>query len=343
MRIIQLLATDLDGTLIGSATEFPLYTSFREKVRELRQNYGTIWVACTGRDLGSFKSFFSPLHAMGMSPDFVVVSHAYIFEKTRIGYMPHLIWNLRIAYIIWVNNITAREAITDWHDTITGVSGGVSTLKRTKSRVMLRFDSPDAARVASEVLQEKLRGFHHLQVFHAKDEVDVRTVPFTKGLSVSELARHLGIDKEEILTIGNGHNDISMLDRKVAGMVACPANSEPEVMKVVHREGGHISREKSLGGVMDSINAYQSDKVDSSLPGDYVDPVQKTHEKPRRSSRRRRSRMSWRTMVLIGLAVYVVLLVFASYGLIPYVSGLIVKPYHLCLRLLEKMVLFFVR
>ena len=343
MKVIQLLATDLDGTLIGSATEFPLYTSFREKVQELRRNYGTIWVACTGRDLSSFKRFFSPMHAMGMSPDFVVVSHAYIFEKTRIGYMPHLIWNLRIAYIIWMNNFTASEAITDWHDTITGVSGGVSTLKRTRSRVRLRFDSQDAARVASEVLQEKLRGFRHLQVFQVKDEVDVRTVPFTKGLSVSELARHLGISKEEVLTIGNGHNDISMLDRQVAGMVACPANSEPEVMKVVHREGGHISRERSLGGVMDSINAYLSDRIDSSLPGDYVDPVQKISEKPTRTSRRRRNRISWKLKLLIAFAAYVVLLVFANYGLIPYVSGLIVKPYHLLLKVLEKMMLFFVR
>ena len=69
MNVIQLLATDLDGTLIGSATEFPLYNSYREKVTELKRNYNTIWVACTGRDLSSFKRFFSPMRSMGMEPD----------------------------------------------------------------------------------------------------------------------------------------------------------------------------------------------------------------------------------------------------------------------------------
>ena len=159
MNVIQLLATDLDGTLIGSATEFPLYTSFREKIRELRKNYGTIWVACTGRDLKSFRQFFSPMRTMGMSPDFVVVDHAYIFERTRMGYMPHVIWNLRIAYLIWINQVTARDVLNDWHETITGVSGGVTTLKRTKGRLRLRFDSAESASVAAEVLKEKLREY----------------------------------------------------------------------------------------------------------------------------------------------------------------------------------------
>ncbi len=338
MNVIQLLATDLDGTLIGSATEFPLYNSYREKVTELRRNYNTIWVACTGRDLTSFKRFFSPMRSMGMQPDFVVVSHAYIFERTRMGYMPHIIWNLRIAYIIWLNNLTGREAITDWHDTITGVSGGVSTLKRTKTRLRLRFDSPEAARVASEVLEEKLREFRHLQVFLTKDEVDVRTVPFTKGLCVSELARHLDIRKEEIMTIGNGHNDISMLDRDVAGMIACPANSEPEVMKAVHSGGGHVSKERSLGGVIDSINAYQSGSVDSTLPENWVEPEHRRGETPRRTSRKHRQKISWRQKLFIGGIVYVILLVFANYGLIPFVSGIIKMPYNFCLKCFEKMV-----
>jgi HAD superfamily hydrolase (TIGR01484 family) len=338
MNVIQLLATDLDGTLIGSATEFPLYNSYREKVVELKRNYNTIWVACTGRDLNSFKRFFSPMRSMGMQPDFIVVSHAYIFERTRMGYMPHIIWNLRIAYIIWMNEFTAREAITDWHDTITGVSGGVSTLKRTKTRLRLRFDSPDAARVASEVLEEKLEEFKHLQVFLSKEEVDVRSVPFTKGLCVSELARHLDIRKEEILTIGNGHNDISMLDKEVAGMIACPSNSEPEVLNVVHKQGGHVSREKSLGGVMDSINAYLSGSVDSSLPENWVEPEQRRPEAPRRTSRGRKRRMSWKKKLMIGAIAYVVLLVFANYRLIPFVSGYIMMPYNFCLKLFEKFV-----
>lgn len=336
MKVIQLLATDLDGTLIGSATEFPLYTSFREKITELRSNFGTIWVACTGRTLSSFKSFFSPMRAMGMAPEFVIVNHAYIFERTRMGYMPHLLWNLRIAYIIWLNQLTAQEALGRWHDTITGVSGGVTTLKRTRSRMRLRFDTDESARVAAEVLNDKLREYKHLQVFRARNEIDVRTVPFTKGLAVSELAKHLGINTGEILTIGNGHNDISMLDLNIAGMTACPANSEPEVLETVNRMGGHISREKSLGGVMDAIKAYQNCSVESSFPDGWVPPSEKSPGKPHRTSRKRKSRMTFGQKLLLGFVTYVVLVVFANYRIIPFVSDYIMIPYRMLLKIVEK-------
>ena len=341
MKVIQLLATDLDGTLIGSASEFPLYTSYREKVTELRRNYGTVWVACTGRRLRSFKMFFSPMRTMGMAPEFVVVNHAYIFEHTRVGYMPHIIWNLRIGYMVWINKLTARDAIMEWHDTITGVSGGVTTLQRTKSRLRLRFDSEDAARVASEVLEEKLKEFRHLQVFRSKDEVDVRSVPFTKGLAVSELAKHLGIRREEILTIGNGHNDISMLTKSVAGMVACPSNSEPEVLKHVHNEGGHVSGERSLGGVMDSINAYLSDTVDSSMPRDWVEPAEKTPHKPRRSQKKRKQKITLTEIVFFSMIGYAVLVVFANYGMIPFISKYIMIPSNIMLKVMNKVVAIF--
>lgn len=341
MRVIQLLATDLDGTLIGSAREFPLYSSFREKMAELRRNYGTIWVACTGRPLRSFRTFFSPMCAMGMTPDFVVVNHAYIFERTRAGYMPHFFWNLRIAYIVWLNRITAREVMGDWHDAITGMSGGVATLKRTKDRLRLRFDSEDSARVAMGVLQEKQEDYRHLQIFLSGRELDVRAVPFTKGLSVSELARHLEIKRDEILTIGNGYNDISMLDSKVAGMTACPINSEAEVMSAVHKAGGHISRERALGGVMDSINAWLNCTVDSSLPEHWVPPDQKSFEGPRKSARRRKIRFTWRQGVLAGCAAYAVLVVFANYGMIPFVSQYIMIPYQMALKVMTKLVTVF--
>ena len=39
---IALIATDLDGTLIGSATDIPFYATFGEKISALRQAYSTV-------------------------------------------------------------------------------------------------------------------------------------------------------------------------------------------------------------------------------------------------------------------------------------------------------------
>jgi len=337
-----MLATDLDGTLIGSANEFPLYSNFRDKTAELRRNYGTIWVACTGRSLSSFKSFFSPMRMMGLMPDFVIVNHAYIYEIKPYGCVPHIFWNLRIRYLIWASKLFANQAINEWHDMITSVSIGVSTIRRKKERLCLRFDSEESANVAADLLKEKTKPYPHFQVFRFFKEVEVVSVPFTKGLALSELARHLQIPASEIMAIGNGHNDISMMSRKVAHMTGCPSNSEPQVIEAVGKEGGHIARSRSLGGVLEILDAYQAGTVCSDPPSGWVPPEQRNGA-IRRGSRsgRKNSPRVVRSWLMIVMVVYVVLTVLASFNLIPFVSQAIIKPYRMLMSLVEKIVFMF--
>lgn len=340
MAVIRMLATDLDGTLIGSANEFPLYNDFRVRIHELKRSNDTIWVACTGRSLPSFREFFSPMRMLGVMPDFVIVNHAYIYSIRKFGYMPHLFWNLRIRYLIWVSHLYVREAIDEWHDMVTSVTMGVSTIRRRKDRLCLRFDSDDAATTAADLLREKVKPYKHLRVFKYAREIDVRSVPFTKGLALSELAHHLKISASEILSIGNGHNDISMMDRNVAQQVGCPANSEDEVLETVHKAGGHISQKNSLGGVLDILDAYLNGAVCSELPRDWVPPSQGDNPLGRSPRNRKKSVNASRAWMLFAV-VYVVLTVLANFRLIPYVSGIIMKPYRLALALLEKIINLF--
>jgi HAD superfamily hydrolase (TIGR01484 family) len=343
MAMIRMLACDLDGTLIGSANEFPLYNNFREKINDLRRTNNIIWVACTGRSLSSFRDFFSPMRMMGIMPDYVIVNHAYIYVIGKYGYMPHLLWNLRIRYLIWASQLYVSEAIDEWHEMITAVSLGVSTIRRKKDRLCLRFDSEESATVAAELLKERVKPFRHLQVFKYLMEVDVRSVPFTKGLAVSELASHLKIPASEILVIGNGHNDISMMYRNIAHHVGCPANSEDEVIETVHNVGGHIAKSRSLGGVLEILEAYQTGTVCSDLPADWVPPTKRYNPSLGRSPKERRKKVHAGKIWLLIIVLYVVLTVFATFHLIPFVSDLIAKPFKLFLKLVEKILIFFWR
>lgn len=343
MAVIRMLATDLDGTLIGSANEFPLYNDFREKVQELRRSYGTVWVACTGRTLSSFRDFFSPMRMMGIMPDYVIVNHAYIYSIGRHGYFPHMFWNLRIRYLIWISQLYVREAIDEWHEMITGVSLGVSTIRRKKDRLCLRFDSEESASVAADLLREKAKPYRHLQVFKYLMEVDVRSVPFTKGLALSELALHLGIPTSEILAIGNGHNDISMMGRNVALCVGCPSNSEDEVIDAVHKVGGHIATKRSLGGVLEILDAYRSGTVCSDLPPGWVHPSEGGNPSTVRTSKHRGKPVNAMRVWLLIAVIYVVLAAFASFHLVPYISDYILKPFKLLMGLVEKLMILFWR
>lgn len=334
MAIIRLLTTDLDGTLIGSANDFPLYNDFRDRVNRLRDRYGTLWVPCTGRSMRSFKAFFAPMRMMGLRPDYVIIRHAHIFALSRYGYMPHVFWSLHVAYMLWTNQWYVREAINDWHRTITGGALGVRTVIKKKNRLRLRFNSEDAAAVAADLLRDRVKTYPHLKVFHYLREVDLRTVPFTKGLAISELSRHLGIPPDEILAIGNGHNDISMLSGEMAHMTGCPANSEPEVMAVVRAAKGHIASKPSLSGVLQILDAYTGGQVVSELPGDWQDPSHMDNPNRDRPPKRHSKPFPWPKVFLIAATIYAVLLVFASFGMVPLADRLM-APFRLLERLIN--------
>lgn len=328
---IRLIATDLDGTLIGSANEFPLYATFKEKLQQLRSNQRTYWVACTGRTRRSFNDFFNPMRAMGLEPDFIIIRHAYIFARTKVGYIPRVFWNLHICHLILQHRRFAREALQHWREMITGAAFGVRTVDRRRDRLRLQFDSDESASVAGQTLREKLEPYKHMKVFTYLREVDVRPIPFTKGLAVRELARHLNIAPEHILTIGNGHNDISMFSPDVAMLTGCPANSEAEVMSAVHDGGGHVAKQRSLTGVMEILDAHMTGTVKADLPAQWMPTPQLSN--PHRQSQSSRSRMNTgkresATICLVIGIVYATLLVFAYFGIVPF-SEYVLKPYKL--------------
>jgi hypothetical protein len=325
MPELRLIVTDLDGTLIGRHDEFAVYSAYREKLDELRRAFGTQWAVSTGRSPRSFWRRFAPMSAMGLVPDFVVTHHAYISSITRFGYVPHVLWNLHIRYQLWVNHVSIRTAINRWHAMITDGVRRVHTLEKGRDRLHLRFDTEEAATLAADLLRERSKVYPQLMVFKHHMEVDLRSVPFTKGLAVSELVRHLRLQPESVLTIGNGHNDMSMLDGRVARYAGCPTNSEGEVMEAVSRAGGHIAGAPGL--------------LRSELPEWWQPPARPADTRPggrHRSERHIRARVkAYRIWLALGVT-YMILVAFANYDLLPG-SRVVMLPFRLCMAAIEKL------
>jgi len=336
---IKLLATDLDGTLFSRSESLSLYDDFRSRLQTLRTKHDALWVVCTGRSLRSFQNGFASMQAMGLIPDYVIVNHAYIYRRSRNGYRPHYTWNFMIHYHMWSSRLYMKEAIQKWHKLVTDMSDNAKTIYYRRNRLCFRFTNEEEAQAVAKLLEEKSREFRHLRVFRFEQEVDVRMVPFTKGLALENLATHLGIGASSILAIGNGHNDISMLDGTVAKYVGCPDNAETDVMQVVNKVGGHVASRKVMGGVVDVIDAYLDDCVNSELPDWWV---ANKHKKNPKSTRRQmnhspkhkqQNKKRIRTIIIVVMISYSVLLAFANFGVIP-MSGLIRKPVKMLMDLI---------
>ncbi len=338
MAVIKLLATDLDGTLIGKGAEFHLYEPLCRQISEIRQRHGGVWAICTSRRLGSFHHVFSPMRAMGLTPDFVIARHAYIFRPTRrFGYVPRVFWNIRIAFIQWRLARHANRLVRLCRNGLLDMMPDAYPVRKKPFRFALRFSSEESLRTATRFVQKHIRDFPALKTVRFNNTLALIDIPFTKGLAVAEIARHLDILKDDILTVGNGLNDISMLDGAVSGMTGCPQNSAPEVMKHVSESGGHIAEAPALAGVLDIIRAHQTDHVRSALPDTWQDPTHEQYGKFRtlRSQRETHRTLLFRYVMLWGALLYIVLLVFAHYNLLPF-SGVIKMPFNLLLRLIAR-------
>lgn len=318
LQNIRLLATDLDGTLIGSVNEFHLYKDFRDRINELRRENNAVWVACTGRNMHSFWEFFSPMRSMNILPDFIVLRHAYIYGLSRLGYVPHIFWNLHIRYLLWRNELYMHDAIREWHTAVLETCVDARTVVRRRNRLVLRLLSEQSAKAAHETLQRLVEPYRHMRVFRYQREVDVRAVPFTKGLALAELARHLGFGPENVLVIGNGHNDISMMDSQIAKYIGCPSNSEAEVIRHVHTCGGHIASQRSLAGVLEILDAHRNGQVRSTLPDGWRPPEEIPNPNSVRPLRRRTRARPGMARWLILVIIYVLLVSLATFDLIPF-------------------------
>ncbi len=338
--VIKLIATDLDGTLIGGDSEFSRFTDFAERLDRYQKLYGAEWVVCTGRSMHSFEAVLAPMRAMGIEPRYVIIQHAFIYRLGRRGYWPHLVWNAGIRFQVWASSLYLRGALNEWCRMVRSMTDGVKIIYHRRNRLCLRFRKESDAEAASELLRRKARVYKHLRVFQYMLEVDVRGVPFTKGMAVSELAGRLGVKSSDVLAIGNGHNDITMLDGTCAAFTGCPANAEVEVMETVHNAGGHVASARGVAGVIEIMDAYLGGAVNSALPDWWV--PNRLQNNPKSAGRRigrgggGHSVRSPHVALQLGvLMVYTVLVVFASFGLVPF-SNIILKPFTLVSSIVER-------
>jgi hypothetical protein len=270
------------------------------------------------------------LQFLNVQPDYVIVGHAYIYSAEKGRYRPHRIWNWEIRWHAWHDWQSLGGMIRSWEKMISDGRMGVETVKRDRRRLWLRFETQDTALWAASVLEDLAKSFRHLKVFRYQREVDVRAVPFTKGLAVAELGRHMGITTDGILAIGDGYNDISMLTPTVAGMTGCPINSAPEIIEQVHKIGGHIARSPSLEGVVEILDAHIEGKVSSELPKQWIPPPDLANPSTSKSPRKRHIKLSkLKKPLLLAACLFSVYMVLVSFywKSMPFGRRLI-KPYE---------------
>lgn len=229
----KLVAIDIDGTLLNSNNEIPEENI--KTIRELRDR-GVQFVVVTGRPdimareyvktlgikapilgcngatmrdvLSNEIYYLKPIgkeqlvelynifKANKMFPRFYALDSVYSYNPDELNEdkNPFAVFTKRLAKYMEVKIFDDVEEI----------------LKDNIKIVKIMYASNDTEIIVS--LQEKIKQIQGVEVFRAaKNSLDIVSENVSKGKALIEYAKELGIDKREIIAMGDGENDLSML------------------------------------------------------------------------------------------------------------------------------------
>jgi HAD superfamily hydrolase (TIGR01484 family) len=252
---IRLLSTDFDGTLVCRTGEPVLHPPCMELIREL-QVTGAIWAINTGRSVDLLESGLTDF-SFPCRPDFILTSERDVFRPGQNGEEWEAFgdWNERCARDHAELFSSSRSVIAEVIDFVN---------QKTKARVIYEPDGPAGLIAASEEEMERVTEFiEKARAKQPKFNYQRNTVflrfchaDYHKGAGLAELSRLLEIPRENIFAAGDHHNDISMLDGKVAAMASCPANAIPEVKDAVLLAGGYAAKKEYGAGVYEALRYF---------------------------------------------------------------------------------------
>ncbi|SIT93450.1 sucrose-phosphate synthase/hypothetical protein [Edaphobacillus lindanitolerans] len=230
-KIRRLLATDLDGTLVGD----------EDGLRELLRYYEAqpdpvALVYVTGRHRASAEELIREERLP--DPDLLITDvGAAIFEGTGLVEDPD--WSARMSQD-WQPDQIADEA--------SGIPGITRQELPDNRRVSFYSEGPEPAGELRERLRAK--GIPHTFIFSSGRDIDILPAGGGKGEALRYVTEKWVEDGADILIAGDSGNDRDMLTIGHPSVIV--ANAQPELSELGAREGLFRASRPCAGGILEA-------------------------------------------------------------------------------------------
>lgn len=250
---IQLISTDFDGTL-HSGFESPPIPADIERVIGNLQKRGAKWVINTGRDLTSLMAELAR-SKLSVRPDFVVVVEREIYKLEESDFVSLDEWNMGCSKAHAELFKQVRPHMPEIENWIRTRYKAV-VYEDLYSPFCLVAESTDDAEAIHDYLSVYCERIDNLTVMRNDVYARFSHVAYNKGTAMAEIARRLGIAREQVFAAGDHLNDLPMLSNEYAGWLVCPGNAIPIVKDTVRRQNGYVSHESHGYGVARGLEHF---------------------------------------------------------------------------------------
>ncbi len=252
-----LLCFDFDGTLIDPATETALDPAFLSMLGTL-QKRGAVWAINTGRSLFQALGGIAD-HHVRPHPDYIIAKERELYEPSRFGrWVDCGDWNQKCHKDHHKLFRSYRKFFKTMRAHIEKHTGAEYVEAEHEPAGIVARDDGEMDRICAFIgtlaEQYPLLGYERNSIY-----LRFGHAAYNKGTVMAELARLLEIPRERVFAVGDNHNDRSMLDGRVAGMVACPGNAINEIRSLVADAGGFVAKEAGSRGLAEVLRHYFPD------------------------------------------------------------------------------------
>ena len=226
-----------------------------ELIRELQAS-GATWAINTGRSVDLLESGLANFE-IPIRPDFILTTERDVFRPGGNGDKWEAFgdWNDRCARDHADLFSSAQPVLAEVVDYVT---------RETKARLIYDSDRLEGLAAENEEEIEHIARFiEQARAAHPKFDYQRNGIylrfchaDYHKGAALAELARLIEVPRDNIFAAGDHHNDISMLDGKVAAMPSCPANAIPDVQKAVRSARGYVAQQQHGAGVYEALRYF---------------------------------------------------------------------------------------
>jgi HAD superfamily hydrolase (TIGR01484 family) len=249
----KLISTDFDGTLHAEFETPPVPEDLQELIGDL-QRQGAKWVINTGRDLSSLMEGMARAR-LTIRPDYAVTVEREIYFHDDSKYVSSEDWNRRCK-------LQHQELFTRVRVDIPHLYEWVRA--RFQATVYEDPYSPFCLVAANNQDADLIQQFLEAYCQDVPDLTVVRNdiyarfchVAYNKGSALGEIARQLGVPREEVFAAGDHLNDLPMLSADYSRFVVAPDNAVDLVKEIVRLRNGYVSHQPWGHGVARGLEFY---------------------------------------------------------------------------------------
>ena len=249
-----LIALDFDGTSAVYDPKMAMHPGLMQELERLGHN-GFGWVINSDRFTDTMIDIALALPA-GLRPDAIMSAQRFIHVRNGNGaYSPLKDWNdsrMELHSALWLDISPCFET---WQREI---ESDFTICERVVDDFVFAYRVPEPENTA---LRRRMHSYidpwSNAQLSGNHEWSFILHAEFSKAALLEHYCAVRGMDTKKIIAVGDGFNDISMLNARLTPHAGCPADAGSDVIAAVRAGGGYVAGRSGPEGTIEILRYYQ--------------------------------------------------------------------------------------